>query len=134
MGLASRTHTPDLAREMLKQLHIPSSHHNQTASSPASETIPEVPSSTDKPLRAFDLFQFVQIFPGNKTKHFEKIQKASGIAYEQMLFFDDEYRNRNVETELGVTFQIVRDGVSKQEVDRGVWHWRMRQGIQGEGQ
>lgn len=46
-----------------------------------------------------------------------------------MLFFDDEARNRNVETELGVTFCLVRDGMTRDEVDRGVWAWRKRNGI-----
>ena len=132
MGLASRTHTPDLAREMLKLLHIPS--HHQTSSSSSTDTSSETSAASEKPLRALDLFSYIQIFPGSKTKHFERIRKASGIPYEQMLFFDDEHRNRNVETELGVTFHMVPDGVSRQEVDRGVWQWRMRQGIQGDGQ
>ncbi len=47
-----------------------------------------------------------------------------------MLFFDDEVRNRNVEG-LGVTMCLVRDGVSKGEVDRGVREWRMRHGLDG---
>jgi magnesium-dependent phosphatase 1 len=133
MGLASRTHTPDLAREMLKQLHI--SSQNRPSSSPT-DTTPDSskPNASEKPLRSYDLFQYIQIFPGSKTKHFERIQKSSGIPYGQMLFFDDELRNRNVETELGVTFHKVPDGVNKQEIDKGVWHWRMRQGIQGGGQ
>jgi magnesium-dependent phosphatase 1 len=46
-----------------------------------------------------------------------------------MLFFDDEGRNRNVETDLGVTFCLVPDGVDCEEVDRGVWEWRRRRGI-----
>ena len=71
----------------------------------------------------------MQIFPGNKTQHFAKIQQASGIPFEEMLFFDDEARNRNVETELGVTFWIVRDGLNRDEFDRGVWAWRRRNGI-----
>lgn len=95
-----------------------------------------IPSFADKPLtakaktqRALDYFDFVQIFPGNKTQHFAKIHQASGVAFEDMLFFDDEARNRNVESELGVTFCIVRDGLTREEVDKGVWAWRRRNGI-----
>jgi len=40
-----------------------------------------------------------------------------------MLFFDDEVRNRKVES-LGVVMCLVRDGVTRAEVDRGVWEWR----------
>lgn len=52
-----------------------------------------------------------------------------GIAFEDMLFFDDESRNRDVERELGVTFYLVRDGVTRAEIDAGVWEWRKRRGI-----
>lgn len=95
-----------------------------------------IPSFSDSPVaaraktqRALDYFDFVQIFPSNKTQHFARIHQASGVPFEDMLFFDDEARNRNVETELGVTFCIVRDGLNREEVDKGVWAWRRRNGI-----
>ncbi|CAL5874361.1 uncharacterized protein PFLUO_LOCUS8657 [Penicillium psychrofluorescens] len=117
LALASRTHAPDLARDMLKALHI-------------------IPSFSDNPAvnamkttRALEHFDYIQIFPANKTAHFAKIQQASGVEYEDMLFFDDEARNRNVETELGVTFCLVRDGMTRDEFDRGVMAWRKRNGI-----
>ncbi|KAB8204317.1 acid phosphatase-domain-containing protein [Aspergillus parasiticus] len=116
LALASRTHTPDLARDMLKALHI-------------IPTFSDNPAAKAKSVRALDYFTYIQIFPANKTQHFSKIHQASGINYEDMLFFDDEARNRNVETELGVTFCLVRDGMTKEEVDRGVWAWRKRNGI-----
>ncbi|KAJ5679822.1 hypothetical protein N7462_008066 [Penicillium macrosclerotiorum] len=117
IALASRTHTPDLARDLLKSLHIIPTFSDNPAANNA------------KSIRALDYFDFVQIFPANKTQHFSRINQASGIAYEDMLFFDDEARNRNVETELGVTFCLVRDGMTRAEVDRGVWAWRKRNGI-----
>ncbi|OOG00501.1 hypothetical protein ASPCADRAFT_202358 [Aspergillus carbonarius ITEM 5010] len=116
LALASRTHTPDLARDMLKALHI-------------IPTFSDNPAAKTKSVRALDYFDYVQIFPANKTQHFSRIQQASGVAYEEMLFFDDEARNRNVETELGVTFCLVKDGMTREEVDRGVRAWRKRNGI-----
>ncbi|KAL4821912.1 magnesium-dependent phosphatase-1 [Aspergillus spinulosporus] len=117
LALASRTHAPDLARDMLKQLHIiPNFSDNPSA-------------SKARTVRALDYFDYIQIFPATKTQHFSRIHQASGIAYEDMLFFDDEARNRNVETELGVTFLLVRDGMTRDEVDKGVWAWRRRNGI-----
>ncbi|EYE97041.1 Mg-dependent acid phosphatase [Aspergillus ruber CBS 135680] len=117
LALASRTCAPDLARDLLKALHI-------------------IPTFTDNPaanktrtVRALEYFDYVQIFPATKTQHFARIHQASGVAYEDMLFFDDEARNRNVETELGVTFTLVKDGMTREEVDRGVWAWRKRNGI-----
>ena len=47
-----------------------------------------------------------------------------------MLFFDDEVRNRNVES-LGVVMCLVRDGVSWGEVERGIREWRKRKGKDG---
>ena len=74
----------------------------------------------------------MQIFPGDKTKHFARIQKASGVEYDQMLFFDDEHRNKNVET-LGVVFWEVPNGITRAEVDRGVREWRKRTGRETKG-
>lgn len=117
LALASRTYTPDLARDMLKSLHIiPSFSDNPSA-------------NKAKTVRALDYFDYIQIFPSTKTQHFARIHQASGIAYEDMLFFDDEARNRNVETELGVTFVLVRDGMTRDEVDKGVRAWRKRNGV-----
>ena len=116
LALASRTHTPELARDMLKALHI-------------IPTFSDNPAANAKTIRSLDYFDFIQIFPATKTQHFAKIHQASGIAYEDMLFFDDETRNRNVETELGVTFCLVRDGMTLDEMDRGVRAWRKRNGI-----
>ena len=67
----------------------------------------------------------MQIFPGDKKTHFQRLREKSGVPLEEMLFFDDEVRNRNVEA-LGVTMCLVRDGVTRQEVDRGVREWRKR--------
>lgn len=139
MSLASRTHAPDLAKEMLRGLQI-------AVGSGRPEK--ESESSDKKVLRAWDFFTNPQIYPGSKTAHFRKIQQqvqlpppapASSsrqtqqhtrkIPFEDMLFFDDEARNRNVETDLGVTFWLVPDGVDCDEVDRGIWEWRRRRGI-----
>ncbi|KAK5739157.1 hypothetical protein LTR17_005458 [Elasticomyces elasticus] len=107
IGAASRTHTPDIARDMLKMLTVPATE-------------------SDGPrTKSIDMFEYMEIYPGTKTTHFQHLHKMTGIAYEEMLFFDDESRNKNVET-LGVVMQLVRDGVTRQEVDRGVELWRKR--------
>ncbi|KAJ9607352.1 hypothetical protein H2200_008425 [Cladophialophora chaetospira] len=142
MSLASRTHAPDLAGEMLRGLQVPTS-------------LQDGKEGSVKVSRAWDFFTHPQIYPGSKTTHFRKIQQQLSransktaslgtghdhgfkqgqvqgrtIPFEDMLFFDDEGRNRNVETELGVTFYMVSDGVDCDEVDRGIWEWRKRRGI-----
>jgi magnesium-dependent phosphatase 1 len=141
IGLASRTHAPELAREMLRGLTIPPL---EPATAAATVTAEDVEwwggaGGLGKALRAIDIFTHQQIFPESKTSHFQRIQdatkKAKGgeVAFADMLFFDDEGRNRNVETELGVTFWLVPDGVTRDEVDKGVWEWRRRRGIRRDG-
>ncbi|KAK7544366.1 magnesium-dependent phosphatase-1 [Phyllosticta citribraziliensis] len=112
VAAASRTSAPELGREMLSLLRIPSSSGDDASGKSSGE-------------RAANFFDILQIYPGSKTTHFAKIRDASGIDYEEMLFFDDEARNRNVET-LGVVMCLVRDGVTRDEIDRGVEMWRKR--------
>jgi magnesium-dependent phosphatase 1 len=87
----------------------------------------KVPSASGSSARAIDYFDHLQIYPGSKTTHFERIHRDSGIEFEDMLFFDDESRNKNVEV-LGVTMQLVKDGVTRDEIDKGVRSWRKRHG------
>lgn len=127
MGLASRTCTPDLAKQMLRAVDVPVPEHYLSQSGEQE--------NAEEPQKALTFFKYTEIYPGAKTKHFRRIQsdtKSSGntgIAYEDMLFFDDESRNRDVERELGVTFYLVRDGVTRDEIDAGVRAWRKKRGI-----
>ncbi|PBP28008.1 hypothetical protein BUE80_DR000856 [Diplocarpon rosae] len=107
VAAASRTSAPDLGREMLRLLHVVDAE--------------------GKKKKAIDFFDFLEIYPGSKITHFNKLQQATGFKFEEMLFFDDESRNRNVES-LGVTMYLVRDGVSRAELERGIKDWRKKYG------
>lgn len=107
VGAASRTSAPDLGREMLKLLHIGD--------------------ADGKKRKAIEYFDHLEIYPGNKITHFTKLQRSTGLRFEDMLFFDDESRNRNVEA-LGVTMYLVRNGVTRNEIDAGIHEWRKRYG------
>jgi magnesium-dependent phosphatase 1 len=117
IAAASRTEAPELAREMLKllRLSLPS------LDSPLNSSQGGTSTSTT----ALSFFSHLQIYPGSKIRHFEALHAATGIKYEDMLFFDDEARNRETER-LGVVMWLVRDGVSVGEVDEGVRCWRKR--------
>jgi len=115
LGAASRTSAPDLARSMLGLLRVP--QHSQDGE--------------DGAPKAVSLFDHLEIYPGDKRSHFRSLQRKSGLPYEEMLFFDDESRNRNVE-ELGVVMQLVPDGVSRAEINRGVEAWRQRHSRQSQ--
>jgi len=81
----------------------------------------ETPDVAEKLLNLFEInqyFDFKQVYPGCKIKHFQNIQKDSGVEFEDMVFFDDEHRNIEDITSLGVTCQYVENGVSFDEVDK----------------
>jgi magnesium-dependent phosphatase 1 len=48
---------------------------------------------------------------------------------EDIIFFDDEVKNRNVEKELGVFTYIVDDGLSAEALELAVEEWRRRRGF-----
>lgn len=110
IAAASRTHAPVHARQVLSLLEIESE-------------------------KAIDYFHHLEIYPGSKITHFKRIAKATDIDYEDMLFFDDELRNAEVDEQLGVCMVHVPDGVEPGVVDKGVREWRRRReerGVEGE--
>ncbi|KAJ1304190.1 hypothetical protein OPQ81_008590 [Rhizoctonia solani] len=110
IAACSRTSAKDEARQLLTLLLLPSSSG----------------SNSSAPRRAIDFFDTLEIYPGSKLRHFKALNKKTGIPYEEMLFFDDEHRNKEVES-LGVTMQLVRDGMSWKVFQQGLELWRNRQ-------
>ena len=162
MSVASRTHAPDIARQLLNGLYVVPPADIAAAAAAAAKNGNGIeasdcnvsdeisrdsiktqkgnskskPTEQEKALKASEYFVAPQMFPGSKVAHFQKIQRdlrkqGTEVAFEDMVFFDDEARNRNVEVELGVTFVLVRDGVTRDEVDRGIGAWRRRRGLEG---
>ena len=101
VAAASRTHKPPVADQLLRLLHV-----------------------EGKPAKGY--FDNLQIYPKDKVVHMDAIKAELDVEYEDMLFFDDESRNKNVERERGVAFWLVRDGVTAEEIDAGVRYWRKR--------
>jgi magnesium-dependent phosphatase 1 len=59
-----------------------------------------------------DFIDHAAMYPRNKRHHFKQLLEDSGIAYEDMLFFDNDQSNiRHVE-ELGVTCIHCPDGLN----------------------
>ncbi|KAJ6632178.1 magnesium-dependent phosphatase-1 [Mycena sp. CBHHK59/15] len=103
IAACSRTHAPEIARQALKLLLVP-----RNDGEPAQPAI--------------EFFTETEIYPGSKLTHFRALHKNTGIPYEQMLFFDDESRNREVER-LGVTFHLTPRGLDNAAFDAGIRAW-----------
>ncbi|QRW10327.1 hypothetical protein RhiLY_09326 [Ceratobasidium sp. AG-Ba] len=93
--------------------------------------LPAPPSSSNGTKKVIDFFDTLEIYPGSKIRHFKALHKKTGIPYEEMLFFDDEMRNKDVES-LGVTMQHVRDGLNWNVFRRGLELWRKRHAVSDE--
>ena len=81
MGLASRTHRPDTARKLLDMFGIS------------------------------NFFSFKQLYPGSKIQHFQSLHQESGIPFSMMYFYDDEHRNIDEVSRLGVQARRVHAGL-----------------------
>lgn len=86
MAVASRTHSPDIARKLMTMFNIRS------------------------------CFQYEEIYPGSKNQHFEALHRSTRIPYRDMYFFDDEYRNIVEVEALGVNVCHVGAGLSWEEL------------------
>nr|CDS31076.1 magnesium dependent phosphatase 1 [Hymenolepis microstoma] len=57
-------------------------------------------------------FDYVEIYPTDKTRHFRKLENDSGISFQDMLFFDDLGFNIRDVSSLGVhCVHVNEDGV-----------------------
>ena len=96
IGIASRTHQSSWAHSLLREIKI------------EGRSIAELTGGTD----------FVQIYKGNKQKHFAALKAASGLEYHEMLFFDDardgKYGNCEPVSELGVHAAYCPNGMTRE--------------------
>lgn len=90
MAAASRTEAPNEANDFLKLIGI------------------------------YNLFDYKEIYPGCKLAHFQNFHRHSGIDYDKMIFFDDERRNIEDISKLGVTCIYVRNGLNFDCIKQGL--------------
>jgi len=55
-------------------------------------------------------FSVSEIHKGSKAGHFRNIQAATGVPFQEMVFFDDQKYNCDSVSKLGVTCYLVPDG------------------------
>ncbi|GAB1316527.1 Magnesium-dependent phosphatase-like protein [Madurella fahalii] len=123
LAVASKSPVGDLCREVLKLLRLPPAVAAAGPDGGGGEAVKGGPKRT---IDAFDAG--LEIYEGTKLRHFEVIQKRTGIPFRDMLFFDDERPNFEVES-LGVTMRLVRNGLTWEELEKGILQWRGNLGI-----
>lgn len=100
IAYVSRTEYPEWAIPCLQQFPIP---------------------GHPRGLTLYDVGMYQEIYPGSKLKHFKVIHQASGVDYEDMLFFDNERWN---------TTEVSRLGVKSVYTPRGMTSAAWQQGLQ----
>ncbi|WFD05865.1 protein-tyrosine-phosphatase [Malassezia vespertilionis] len=100
IAAASRTSAPTVARQALRELALDRAQ-SSSSRGPRQSAPPII--SRDI-VKAIHLFDQLEIYPGSKITHFNKIAQTTGVAFKDMLFFDDERRNAEVQRKLGVHF------------------------------
>jgi magnesium-dependent phosphatase 1 len=81
------------------------------------------PSWAFRLLELYDIkkyFDYLKIFPDTKIRHFNQLRKESGIPFQNMVFFDDEMRNIDDVSTLGVKAVLVNDGISLELIHENV--------------
>ncbi|WFD01859.1 protein-tyrosine-phosphatase [Malassezia obtusa] len=89
IAAASRTCAPTVARQALRELMI---DQGDTVSTRPPRQTGRV-SERKNVVKAINLFDQLEIYPGSKISHFQNIARDSGVDYRDMIFFDDESRN-----------------------------------------
>ncbi|XP_042496918.1 magnesium-dependent phosphatase 1 [Macadamia integrifolia] len=92
IAIASRSPTSDIAKTFIDKLGIQS------------------------------MFVAQEIFSSwtHKTEHFQKIHRRTGVPFNSMLFFDDEDRNIDTVSKMGVTSILVGNGVNLGALRQGL--------------
>jgi magnesium-dependent phosphatase 1 len=99
VAVASRCDEPDWARQLLKLFTIDDGRSFW---------------------QALDDGRLAEIYKGNKKTHLKALKQKTGVAFEDMLFFDDDMENiRNV-SELGVVSVLTPEGVTADAWEQGL--------------
>ncbi|OQR95220.1 hypothetical protein ACHHYP_00213 [Achlya hypogyna] len=120
VAVASSTTYPHWARECMGLIQVRSEAH--TKRQKASKNAEAI-----KVLHSFIDHQ--AIYPKNKKVHFKQLQEDSGVAYEDMLFFDNEHYNIVNVQELGVVCAYCPDGLNLAVWKEGMERFQTRAAV-----
>jgi magnesium-dependent phosphatase 1 len=103
IGISSRTDEPSWARELLEKFRITTNDDG-------------------KPISLIDVLNGpIEIAKDSKVSHFERIRARTGVPYEEMVFFDNEFGNCERVASLGVTVVYCPDGVTSELWESGIF-------------
>ncbi|GMF26364.1 unnamed protein product [Phytophthora lilii] len=106
VAVASRTTEPKWAKTCMRLMDVDIGSEGQSADGEEEDESEENEEESDEDVVKTSLQSIVDyeaIYPRNKRVHFEQLKKDSGVPYEDMLFFDNEYGNVADIKRLGVT-------------------------------
>lgn len=99
--VASKTTEPQWAKTCMRLMDVDVADQNET---------------TGRKTALQSVVDYEAIYPRNKRIHFAQLKEQSGVEYEDMLFFDNEYYNTVDVGRLGVVCAYCPQGLSK-----GAW-------------
>ena len=102
VAYASRTEHGDWAEECLLLLSVPG------------------PGGGKGKVTLYDAAAHMEIYGGSKVQHFQALQRKTGLAYDEMLFFDNERWNITEVGRLGVRCVYTPGGMTEQHWAEGV--------------
>lgn len=106
VGISSRTDEPEWARELLTKFPIPLTDEGINGECITLETVVSGP---------------IEIAKDEKVDHFARIAKSCNIDFEDILFFDNEYRNCQSVAQLGVSVVYCPDGITRELWNMGLF-------------
>ncbi|CAB4486331.1 hypothetical protein RhiirA5_350005 [Rhizophagus irregularis] len=109
IAVASRTQEPEWARKVLSIMPFPENEDEESIKLSVTN------GSSSKVINyntLADVIDYSEIYPSSKVNHFSSLHAITGIPYDEMIFFDDEMRNKEVNYKLGVHFVYVPDGMT----------------------
>jgi len=108
IAVASRTTRPEWARKVLSIMPFPENEDEDSIKLPVTNESSKVVNYNT----LADVIDYCEIYPSSKVKHFSSLHATTEIPYTEMIFFDDEMRNSEVDQKLGVHFVHVPDGMT----------------------
>ncbi|KAG6616579.1 magnesium-dependent phosphatase-1 [Phytophthora cinnamomi] len=120
VAVASRTTEPKWAKTCMRLMDVDIGSRSAAATGDGEENEDEEEEEEDEEedeavvkTALQTIVDYEAIYPRNKRVHFEQLKKDSGIPYEDMLFFDNEYGNVTDIQRLGVTCAYCPQGLTE---------------------